>query len=88
MTNSISSLFQAGLFRKYDFLVSQFKTFKTTSLKISKMWSTIFSLSKLGHENYLCTLCHLSVIGNKRRYSIRLSIPMFNALENRVGGQQ
>jgi len=33
-------------------------------------------------------LCHLSIIGNKRRYSNRLSIPMFNALENRVGGQQ
>ena len=49
VTNLISSLFQAGLFRKYDFVVSQFKhlTPKTTNLGVSKMWSTIFSPSKL-----------------------------------------
>ena len=37
MTTSMSSLFQAGLFRKYDFLVTAVKhlTLKTTSLGIS-----------------------------------------------------
>ena len=50
MMTSISSLFQAGLFRKYDFKVSQLKylTPKTIGLGISKMWSlTTFSPSKL-----------------------------------------
>ena len=49
MLTSISSLFQAGLIRKYNFVGSQLKylTLKTTSLEISKMWSTIFSPLKL-----------------------------------------
>ena len=49
MTTSLSSLFHAGLFSKHNFVVSQFKhlTPKTTSLEISKMWSIIFSASKL-----------------------------------------
>ena len=49
MTTSMSSLFQAGLFRKYDFLLTAVKhlTLKTTSLGISTMWSTILSPSKL-----------------------------------------
>ena len=48
MTTSISSLFHAGLFRIHNFEVSQLKqlTPKTTIVGISKMWSTIFSLSK------------------------------------------
>jgi len=39
----ISSFYQ-GLFRKYNFVVSQLKhlTPNTTSLEISKMWSTFF----------------------------------------------
>ena len=49
MTTSMSSLFQAGLFCKYDFLVTAVKhlKLKTTSLGISTTWSTILSLSKL-----------------------------------------
>jgi len=41
MTTSISSLFKAGLFHMYDFVVSQLTplTSKATSFKISKMWS-------------------------------------------------
>ena len=53
MTSSISPLFQAGFFRKYDFVVSQLNhlTPKTTNLGVSKMWSTIFSPSKLTDMN-------------------------------------
>ena len=50
MTTSMSSLFQAGLFCKYYFVVSsQLKhlTPKTRSLGISKMWSNIFLLKNL-----------------------------------------
>ena len=49
MTTSISSLFNAGLFNKHNCVVSQLKhlALKTTSLGISKMWSTSFKLSKL-----------------------------------------
>ena len=49
MTTSISSLFNVGLFRKHNFVVSQLKhlTPKTAIPMISKMWSTIFSPSKL-----------------------------------------
>ena len=38
--------FHAGLFRKLNFAVSQFKhlTPKTTSLGVSKLWSTIFKI--------------------------------------------
>ena len=48
MTTSISSLSHAKLFRKYNFVVSQLKylTPRTTSLGISKMWSTNFLPSK------------------------------------------
>ena len=44
MTTSTSSLFQAGLFRNYDFILSHLKQLKlkTKSLGVSKMWSTIF----------------------------------------------
>jgi len=43
MTTSISSLFQAGLFYKNYFVVSNLKhlTPKTPSLEISKIWCTI-----------------------------------------------
>ena len=53
MTASISSLFQAGLFRIYDFGVSKLKhlTAKTTSLRISKMWSTNFFTYKVDGGN-------------------------------------
>ena len=49
MTTSISSLFHAGLFRKYNSVVSQSKhlTPKTTGVGIFKVWSTIFMPSKL-----------------------------------------
>ena len=52
MTISKSSLFYAGLFRKYNFVVSQLKhlTTKTSSLGISKIWSTIFLPSKIDED--------------------------------------
>jgi len=46
MTTSTLSLFLAGLFLKYNFVVSRL-TPKTNSLVNSKMWSTIFFPSKL-----------------------------------------
>ena len=44
MTTSILSFFHTGLFRKFNFLVSQLKhlTLKTTSLGIYKMRAGIF----------------------------------------------
>ena len=49
MTTSISFLFQAELFLKYNFVLSRLKhlTPKTTNLEISKMWSTIFFTFKV-----------------------------------------
>jgi len=97
MTTYISSLFHAVLFR---FPVRKLKP-KTTSLRIYKMWSTMFLPSELteilGNSSriqfiktqqncsssmdfesfFWCTLCHLLIIGNQRRYSSRLSIPIF-----------
>ena len=49
MTTSTSPLFQAGLFRKYDIVLSHLKQLqlKTKSLGISKMWSSIFFTFKI-----------------------------------------
>ena len=91
MTTSILSFFHTGLFRKFNFLVSQLKhlTLKTTSLEIYKMRAGIFYgdiyrkldlifESLLDFQSFLCTLCHLSIIVNQSRYSSsRLLIPMF-----------
>ena len=54
MTTSISSLFEEGLFRKYNFVVSQLKhltPLKLVVFWISNMWSTIFPPSKLTMES-------------------------------------
>ena len=52
MTTSISSLFQAGLYRKYYCVVSQLThlTPKTTSLGISKMMPTSFFTFKIDED--------------------------------------
>ena len=54
MTTSISSLFEEGLFCKYNFVVSQLKHLTPLELVgfwISNMCSTIFSHSKLTMES-------------------------------------
>ena len=59
MTTSISTLFHASFFRKHNFVVSQLKhlTPKTTSLGISKMWSTNILPLKL-----------TEILGNRPRF--------------------
>ena len=56
MTTSMSSLFQAGLFRKYDFLVTAVKhlTLKTTSLWISTEILENLSTFKLSKNQQNC----------------------------------
>ena len=69
MTTDISFMFQAGLFRKYDFVVSRLKhqTPKTNSLGISKMWSVIFSPSKF--SGILGNLARFQLIKNQQNCS-------------------
>ena len=63
MTTSKSSLFHAGLFRKHNFGISQFKhlTPKSSSLGISKMWSTICLESSLLKINKTVQMFYISV---------------------------
>jgi len=74
MTTSISSLFQAGLFRNYNFEVSELNilTSKTTSLGISQMWSPFFNFKIYGDIN--CP--------GSRYLKINKTVQMFNISVN------
>ena len=65
MMTSISSLFQVGLFHKYNFVESHL-TRETRSLGFSKMWSTIYSPSKL--TAILGNLFRFQLIKNQQNF--------------------
>ena len=76
MKTSISSFCHEGLFRKLNFAVSQYKHVKpkTTSLGVSKLWSTIFLPSKLTEI--------LEIFPDSCLLKINETVQMFNIFVN------
>ena len=62
-----------GNLSRFQLLKNLQKCLISSILKIQRRFSPNFGKLII----FWCNVCHLSVIGNQRRYSSRLSIPMF-----------